>query len=63
MMMANNEITIKIKPEFEFETNGQFILDFLKQHYEVPNGVVGFDLSYSMDGLVNMTWHTYLTKK
>ena len=47
----------------DIEVNGTKLLDWLKEHYEVPNAITGFDISVRMDSAVIVTWHTYLTKK
>ena len=49
--------------KLELEVNSTKLLDWLKEHYEVPNAVTGFDISVRTDSVVTVTWHTYLTKK
>jgi len=62
--VANIEnTTITIKPIFEFETNAEVILNFLKEHYKVPDAVTGFTLICEMDDVVRIEWRTLLTKK
>jgi hypothetical protein len=39
------------------------LLDFLKQHYEVPEHILAFEIKAGLDIATEITWHTYASKK
>ena len=47
----------------EIDVGAKELLDFLKQHYEVPEHVISFKIEAGKDIATEITWYTYANKK